>query len=64
MGATAIAVDQGRYVIATRSNGDNVLSSSTYVPGETLTITPSAFTVDILMQATGNIPLLISLAID
>ena len=54
MGETAIADDLARYVIATRSNGNIVLSGSTYVPGEKLKITSSFFSVEILMQATGN----------
>ena len=53
MGPTAIADDQGRYVVATRANGDKVPSGSTYIPGENLIIAPSVFSVDILMQATG-----------
>ncbi len=52
MGSNMVAESQGRTMIIKR-NGVTIPSGSIYVPGESLTVSVSSFTLEAVFQATG-----------
>ena len=52
MGSNMAVENQGRTMVVKR-NGVALTSGSTYIPGESLTVTVSSFTLEAVFQATG-----------